>query len=146
MVHDRPRIRRRIEALIWRRRLCSCTGYSGAPSGASWHGTSIDGVERSAELTPIDVPLPEIRESDVAFWFDADGDEPTCQRVAPHAKLMSETDLSFPIILSQDGRVMDGMHRLCKALIEGRDTIQAVQFEVDPEPDYVSVPSDELPY
>jgi len=38
------------------------------------------------------------------------------------------------------------MYRVCKALIEGRDTIQAVRFDVDPEPDYVSVTSDKLPY
>ncbi len=59
---------------------------------------------------------------------------------------MSEANLSHPIVLSQDGRVMDGMHRVCRALIEGRKTIRAVRFEVDPEPDYVGVDPDELPY
>jgi hypothetical protein len=103
-------------------------------------------VELSAGFTPIDVPLSEIRELDETFWFDAEGDEPTCRRVALHAKLMNETDLRHPIVLSRDGRVMDGMHRVCKALIEGRDTIRAVRFEADPDPDYVGVDPDELPY
>jgi len=103
-------------------------------------------VELSAGFTPIDVPLSEIRELDETFWFDAEGDEPTCRRVALHAKLMDETDLRHPIVLSRDGRVMDGMHRVCKALIEGRDTIRAVRFEADPDPDYVGVDPDELPY
>ncbi len=67
-------------------------------------------------------------------------------KVDVHAKLMNETGLSYPIILSQDGRVMDEMHRVYKALTERRNTIQAVQFEVHPEPDYVSVASDELPF
>ncbi len=33
---------------------------------------------------------------------------------------------------------MDGGHRLCKALLEGRRTIRAVRFDVMPEPDEVS--------
>lgn len=103
-------------------------------------------VELSAGFTPIDVPLSEIRELDEAFWFDAEGDEPTCRRVALHAKLMNETDLDHPIILSQNRRVMDGMHRVCKALIEGSETIRAVRFEVDPEPDSVGFAPDKLPY
>jgi len=51
-----------------------------------------------------------------------------------------------PIILASDGRVMDGMHRVCKALNENRETISAVQFENDPEPDYIGVHPDDLPY
>jgi hypothetical protein len=103
-------------------------------------------VELSAGFTPIDVPLSEIRELDETFWFDHEDQEPTCRRVALHAKLMNDTDLNHPIVLAQDGRVMDGMHRVCKALIEGRETIRAVRFDVDPEPDYVGVDPDGLPY
>jgi len=103
-------------------------------------------VERSAGFEVLEVPLSEIVELDQSFWFDHEGDEPTCRRISHHAKLMMETDLDYPIILAQDGRVMDGMHRVCKALIEERETIRAVQFATDPEPDYVDVPPDELPY
>lgn len=66
--------------------------------------------------------------------------------VADHAKLIDETDLSYPIILSSDGRVMDGMHRVAKACMLGLVTVSAVQFEVDPEPDYINVDLDSLPY
>jgi len=59
--------------------------------------------------------------------------------VAAHAKLIAETDLKYPIILSADGRVMDGMHRVCKAFINNSDTLSAVQFEVNPAPDYIDV-------
>ena len=61
-------------------------------------------------------------------------------------RLIEQTDLSYPIILSSDGRVMDGMHRVAKALFEGRKTIEAVQFNQDPEPDYEDVHPDDLPY
>jgi hypothetical protein len=41
---------------------------------------------------------------------------------------------------------MDGMHRVCKALLQGIDTVAAVQFDVDPEPDYVGRDPNSLPY
>lgn|GEM_PF-83303 len=103
-------------------------------------------IELSKDLEPIDIPLSEIRELDETFSFDAEGDTPTCRRIADHAKLILETDLTHPIILSQCGRVMDGMHRVCRALLEGRRTIQAIRFKNDPEPDHVGVAPDKLPY
>ena len=60
--------------------------------------------------------------------------------------MIAEADLTYPIILSSDGRVMDGMHRAAKAILEGRDVIAAKQFVHDPEPDYVGVDPDVLPY
>ena len=41
---------------------------------------------------------------------------------------------------------MDGMHRVCRALVEGLATIRAVRFEDDPEPDHIDVPLEQLPY
>lgn len=41
---------------------------------------------------------------------------------------------------------MDGMHRVLKALAEGESHIRAVRFTVDPEPDYVGVNPEDLPY
>jgi hypothetical protein len=107
-------------------------------------------VDRLISLTsdqePIDLPLERIRELDETFWFSGDGDIPTCRRVPEHARLISETDLAHPVILDPQGRVMDGMHRICKALILGSTTIRAVRLSVMPEPDFVGVPVDELPY
>ncbi|HDS29029.1 MAG TPA: hypothetical protein ENN96_00950 [Candidatus Acetothermia bacterium] len=103
-------------------------------------------IERAAGLTPMAVPLAALRELDETFWFSHDGVRPTCREVALHAKLMNEADLRFPILLSQDGRVMDGMHRVCRAFMEGRESILAVQFAEDPPPDSVGVDPDDLPY
>jgi hypothetical protein len=73
-------------------------------------------VELSRSLAIERVPLSAIRELDEPYW-DGDNDQRlTCRDVAAHARLISECDLSFPVILSSDGRVMDGMHRVCKAL------------------------------
>jgi hypothetical protein len=90
------------------------------------------------------VSLSSIGELDECFWFE--GEPATCRAVSLHAKLILEADLAYPIILSSSGRVMDGMHRVCRALLEGRTTVAAVQFTTDPEPDYIDADIDALPY
>ena len=93
------------------------------------------------------IPLSDIKEYDENWWFENANDIPSCRAITEHFKLISACDLHYPIILSSDGRLMDGMHRVCKAYLEGRETIDVVQFEVDPEPTYVDVQDvDLLPY
>jgi hypothetical protein len=58
----------------------------------------------------------------------------------------TSVDVSHPIILGPDGRVLDGMHRVARALLEGRLSIQAVRLVVLPEPDYRSCRPEDLPY
>ena len=92
------------------------------------------------------VKLDSIREIDETIWFgDKDG-KSTCRAIVEHMRLIEETDLRYPVILSSDGRVMDGMHRVAKALLEGQETIETVKFSEDPEPDYKDVHPDDLPY
>lgn len=103
-------------------------------------------VNLSKDFTVIDVPLEHIKELNEAYWFEADDTQPTCRNVAAHSKLIREVDLRFPIILFSNGRVADGMHRVCRALIDGYTTIKAVQFSIDPTPDYVGIEPEDLPY
>ena len=105
-------------------------------------------VDRLVALTKsfpqIQVQLSSVRELDEAFRSD---DEPSTWRaMVDHVRLMNKADLSFPIILSAEGRVMDGMHRVAKAVLLGHTTIEAVQFTQDPEPDYIGVTPEELSY
>jgi hypothetical protein len=103
-------------------------------------------IEQSRDLVPERVPLSAIRELDESFWANGRVQPLTCREIVGHARLMLDCDLAFPIILSSDGRLMDGMHRVCKALLEGRTDIEAVRFVNDPDPDYVGVQPDDLPY
>lgn len=80
------------------------------------------------------VRIDQIKEFDMDCWFG--GDVPTCRAVARHAKRIADADLSFPIILSSNGKLMDGGHRIAKAWMCGREEIAAVQFVEDPEPDF----------
>jgi len=101
-------------------------------------------VELTSGLPRKPVPLSAIRELDET-WSGEDAGPPWRAMVEP-VRLMDEADLSFAIILSADGRVMDGMHRAAKALRQGRQTIEAVQFDVDPPPDHVGRKPEDLPY
>jgi len=103
-------------------------------------------IELSSALPVRDVALDSIDEIDSVYWFDDQIDRPTVRRVVDHLRLMEDVDLSHPIILGVDGRVMDGMHRIAKALLEGRSTISAVRFEVHPHPDYRNCRPEDLPY
>ncbi len=103
-------------------------------------------IELSRDFPRVWVPLDSISELDQVYWFDDDEEQPTCRKVLQHVRLIGKADLAYPIILFADGRVMDGMHRVAKALLEGLDTIEAVRFETDPEPDYIGRKPSELPY
>jgi hypothetical protein len=59
----------------------------------------------------------------------------TCREVADHARRIQEADVSQPILLSAEGHLLDGFHRLAKAYLLGLAEVPAVQFERNPEPD-----------
>ena len=103
-------------------------------------------IQLSNDLPREQVSLSDIEELDEEYWFGGEKDRATVRAVADHARLILETDLSYPIILCADGRVMDGMHRVAKAYLMGRESITAVQFNKTPEPDYVGADLKDLPY
>src|SRR5512134_1051039 len=78
-------------------------------------------IQLSSHLPRKLVPLERIRDLD-EVWFGED-ERPTWRAMLEHIRLIDEADLSFPIILSQAGAVMDGMHRVAKAALRGRDRI-----------------------
>ena len=82
------------------------------------------------------IAVADIPELDQDCWFGSSY-VPTCRAVAQHAQRIWDADLAYPIILSADGGLMDGGHRLAKAWLLKLPDIQAVQFTIDPEPDYI---------
>ena len=102
-------------------------------------------IELSRGLRPQAVSLAEIAEVDSVYWFN-EREQPTVRKVIEHARLIQEADLSYPIILGVDGRVMDGMHRVARAILDGHITITALQFEIHPEPDYRDCRPEDLAY
>lgn len=49
-----------------------------------------------------------------------------------HAKAVQEADTSFPILMNENGFVIDGRHRLAKLLLDGARTVRFRRFEKDP--------------
>jgi hypothetical protein len=94
-------------------------------------------VELSADLPVREIPLSSIAEIDSVYWMGADGSSPTVRILVRHMELVNAADLSYPAIIGADGLVMDGMHRIAKALFLGKPTVLAVQFAQQPRPDHV---------
>jgi hypothetical protein len=101
-------------------------------------------IELSESLPREAIALNSIRALDEPW--SGDDESPTWRAIVEHMRLIAEADLSFPIILSATGEVMDGRHRIAKAVLEHRSHIAAVRFTVDPEPDFVGRGPDDLPY
>ncbi len=119
--------------------------YYFRPSKHGFYAWDVDRLVGLSKALPIiDVKLSDIKEVDEQL--KENGKSPTYRAIAQHMKLVQETDLKYPIILSNAGRVMDGMHRVIKALLLGHKTIRAVQFKEDVKPDYEDVQEDDLPY
>ncbi len=102
-------------------------------------------IELSRELTIMDVDPATIGELDSVYWFDT-ANPATVRAVIEHARLIAAVDPKYPVILGPDGRVMDGMHRIARALLDRRPTIRAVRFEELPPPDFVDCDPRELSY
>ena len=101
----------------------------------------------SAAHLPIqDIPLTKIKEIDEPYWFGEGGDTPTCRRIMDHAAQVAGTDLAYPILLCADGRIMDGMHRVMKAVGLGHPTIKARQLPQTPPPDFIDIAAEDLDY
>src|SRR5579872_2189107 len=70
----------------------------------------------AADLPTKKIRLTELDGFDDVRWFGP-LKHPTCRAIAEHARDIYEADLNYPIILSPDGEVLDGWHRICKAFL-----------------------------
>lgn len=115
--------------------------------GPDRHIWDVHRLVRLSQSLPVQsLPLNEIAELDENWWYSESDARPTPRSVAEHMKLVTQTDLAHPVILCAEGRLMDGMHRAVKAVLEGRSHIAARRFDITPEPDHVNVPLENLPY
>lgn len=88
-------------------------------------------VSRLIELSR-DLPVMEIPMDHLNIYNKYDS--LTLRDFVMHMKAVMESDLNYPIILDEDGDVMDGRHRIMKALYLGCETIKAVRFQENPTP------------
>lgn len=98
----------------------------------AWH---IETIWRAARDLPAeDVLIAHIQEVDEDCWFR--GGPATVRAVVNHTRSILDADLTRPVILAADGQVLDGMHRIAKAILAGHDTVPAQRLPEDPDPDW----------
>lgn len=89
--------------------------------------------ELARKLPVMDVPLSHLN---LYYIYE----KLTLRDMVMHMNAVNAADLSTPIILDEDGELMDGRHRLMKALLLGEKTIKAVRFDENPEPCRINDP------
>ena len=86
-------------------------------------------VSRLIELSK-DLPIMEVPLNHLCVYNKYDNLR--LRDMVTHMKAVLNADLSYPIILDEDGEIMDGRHRIMKAMLEGIETIKAVRFDANP--------------
>ncbi len=85
-------------------------------------------IEASKGLEVIDIKV-----ADIFLHYVAPNHKDTLVDFIVHYKRTRDANLKYPIILSPCNFILDGKHRICKALIEGKETIKAVRFTNMPD-------------
>lgn len=100
-------------------------------AGKFWNDETLWKAAENKEQVEVDV-----REY---LWEDLNWNMSKLKDIAYEIALIKKADLSYPIILDTDGKVLDGCHRIVKAYLDGIYKIKAVTIDVDndlPKPDY----------
>ncbi len=92
-------------------------------------------VPRLFELSR-NLPVMEVPINHLSLYYTYE--KLTLRDMVMHMNAINNADLDKPIILDEDGELMDGRHRLMKAMLLGKETIKAVRFDENPSPCKVS--------
>lgn len=100
-----------------------------------WKISSLREHVKSLNLEVFELPLCSINLA-TSVWEKGNLE---IKNFAKHWERASQADLNYPIILDDDGFIMDGWHRVAKALFLRLPTIKAVRFDITPECDFTQV-------
>lgn len=95
-----------------------------------WH---VPDLQAAVVGQPVQETTTDRFNLDVDAWF-GEACAPTIANVIHHMKYVQSADLNNPILLSAEGHVFDGLHRLAKCMLEGVTVIKYQQFNVNPDP------------
>lgn len=84
-------------------------------------------IELSSGFDVFDVPLAALNLCDNLQNL-------SLRKMVMHINAVMKANLEYPIILGEDGEILDGRHRVMKALHLNHETIRAVRFDVNPPP------------
>jgi hypothetical protein len=108
-----------------------CTSDEGQMSMIGNHHWSVARlIELSKNLKPFKIPLNGLN---LYKKYDI-----TIREFVTHMQAVLDADLKYPIIIDEDGEIMDGRHRIMKALLMKKKIIKAVRFKENPSPCKIS--------
>jgi len=84
-------------------------------------------ITLTKDFKPFDIPLKHLNVYNVFQKL-------TLREMVTHMKAVNDADMSYPIILDEDGEIMDGRHRIMNALLNNVKSIKAVRFDKNPDP------------
>lgn len=98
----------------------------------NWNLKEIWHASKNLKIHQIDPKkLWQNRYSKVFCWLEKD-ESINNEIFLEHFERVLNADLNYPIILSEEQYIMDGVHRLMKAIHLGYEKIPYVQFDKDP--------------
>jgi len=104
------------------------SGYS--QGGEFWKATSLYAAAEEQGCKPYRLPLKFIDMSDERWKRSG-----RIVDVAHHYMRIRNADTSIPIIISPVGGILDGYHRIVRALVDGEKYVMALRLTDMPEPD-----------
>lgn len=105
----------------------SCFKYK---DGSGWKATTLIQIVKEQKLKPFDLHLNSIDIGVMPFSIIDLYDFLT------HFERVRKTSLKYPVILDNTGYIIDGWHRIAKAIIIGLDTVKAYRFHINPPFDF----------
>lgn len=84
-------------------------------------------IKLAESLEPFDIPLKHLNIYDLYPKVNSTLD------FVQHVRLILSVNVNCPIILDGEGYVMDGRHRVIRAVLDGAEFIPAVRFEETPD-------------
>ena len=96
--------------------------------GKSWSVARL--IKLAEEFPAYEVPVFTF-----PTWIWPWEDDQSLDSFINHAHRVQNADLSIPILISPSGAIIDGMHRLCKAILEKKETVKVKYFKELPSPD-----------
>ena len=109
---------------------------SPARLGESLRVWDVDRLLALSQDLPIEfVPVSSLSAADEVGWHGRPENfgRLTTREVVEHLIRIRAADLSRPLLLSSEGWLMDGFHRLARALLDGVTELPARRFRKDPE-------------
>jgi len=94
-------------------------------------------IQHSKNIKPTIISIDKLIEKlGNSTWFNT-SENITILKIIPHIQRALNADLRYPIIISENGKIMDGAHRIVGAKLKEVKKLKAVQFKTNPIADYV---------